>query len=1436
MKTKIVLLSLLAGLCAVAATLEQVGEVYRLSTAELIVEVSAAIGGKVTRVLDRQSGTELTQAFPYQQAPAGSGIFADRLWPLKGGAARHYEREPYAVKSSRADQDSAEIVLSCNSKPLLIEKSISIREGERKIYARYALSNPTEQDFVGRFWSSNVLAPAGDTWQIRLPTGKCGESIKKFGDEQETLLTHDLKTPQGGNYFVSEAKQDFAAVYSTAGGAALLAPYELLDCFYCHIPAAGGTQLPTLEWMSTPLLVRPLTIGQADAVNHPELADPLQDYIVRFETAIVPFEQFDFATFRPLPTTAKLTRFMPVLEIVPPHFDYASPAVPFFSQQKERPLLITVCDSVISAEFFDFTRRFNCESEAVEGWRMHSKGETTYAGWNVPEPEAMLAKQLARKPQVVILPGTFETAIPEDSRDALVQLVQAGETTVIYVSDSSRRFPSLLKGKGELVPAKLLRGIPLDVQAREFRLGKGKVFWVPFRLHRNQRVWARQNLLLPVPESSTPINQEYYYAFYGRLLRYALGYPSPAQISQAELVGDTLQVSIDSTVAAPAELSGQKFTLTAGQNSVTVPVDRSGLNGLRDIFLILNVSGHTSDIFIAQVPVRHAATLSDLQSDKYAHEPDESVQGTVTVSGQGELQFTLSDAVGRILALQEFPAATGKIAFALKPEFSAVNSYLLLAAELRQNGTLLDRQTCVLSRRVSDDSKLRFVLWDNSDTSPNADLRHQSIAEIGFTHILGGQSHSLSAFDTRYGAEMILKYGSHYMANTLHRFFQNAIAKESQLRNPCLRDPAGLAEIRKKVNAAVTNHSGNFPVFYYSADENSLGWHDTPHDYCRSIHCLAAFRKRVQKKYPSLEQLNALWKTNFASWDAVVPLLLDEAKERGNFASWLEHRRFMLGALDDGVEAVFQELRKVDPQGRLAHSGQGLTRVNDCWDWRVMLRHYSLSGLYGRNSGLPDLVRTLQPGYPAGMWNGYGLPLATIRSNCWNDLTSGLFAPAYWYDQYFYRRGDSRLNATGLHLQQLITEVNASGIDPLCTEGTRATSPFTLIYSPDCLMAAVITGCNSVISSQAYSNNFNGWAQMLRAAGYPAPQAVGDDLIAALSPATHPVVILPLLQLLSDDAVATLEKYVADGGVLVIDAQAGVFDDFGQLRAENPLLRLAGVSVPIATGSGSGAVEYKGQVLRLTPTGAVANPNTNSTQTLGAIVSKSPAADFAGIKVGAVNKKSSGAFFLRQPGKGKVLYLNAILDGFGLQQSDLGATQPILSAFRELFTSLGFQPVNNAAPGVNFAEYRYGDFRTLLFVRGAGEATVSVSSVLGESYHLYDTLAHRYLGQAQTANCELTADAVRMLVASPQKLEAMRCQATFNGRHIELAVQQTPGSALRVEFFHNEQPVRSLAKSLAFQKDGRWQFDLGLKPAGDWRISVLNVLNGETYSQMWSLK
>ena len=1420
--------AILLGCCTLrsAEAVRQDG-VYLLKNSCLTVEIDPAAGGRVTRLLDRKSGAELTRYFPVSQAPAGSGFFADRLWPVKGGQSRHYERTAFKVISCKADKTGAELKLRCDSKPLDIEKTYILRENERTLRVRYALSNPGDKPFTGRFWTGGVITPGGESWQVMLPEGNYSDKYPNKGPVKLVTPRYDPKAPVSGNHWSFSPRQDYGCVFSGKAGAALVAPFEFLDIFYSCFPGAGAMNRPTLEWMSTLLHIKPLAAGKADAVNHPELEDPLQDYIVRFETVLTVFDKADVKNFRPAPKTAKSTRFQPVLNAEKPHQDFVLPAVPWFARQKENPRVLFFSPAVVAPEAFDFLRRFRCDAEVVEGWRMTGKAGIIYHGYNIPDPEAMAEKALRASPQVIFIPGFTSATMGKKLNALLMEKVKQG-AVVIYVSDSNR-FPALFPRKGgKEVPAELFRGIPFKVKIMEHRVGRGRVFFVPFRLHLNGRFYAQPCLLLPAPEVDSPA-PEHVYALYCRLLRYALNYTSGAQILKAEVKGSQAEVTVSAKKSFKGTLNGKAVTFKAGENKIVLPFEREKLNGTYDLPLLLELDGHSADIFIARYEVKQLPRIVKFAPEKYAHESEEEIRVSLGLEGRGNVTISLEDAEGRVLAREVKKDFSGEGRFALKPAFFGVNSFCRLTAEVRGKNGVTERRTCTVSRRTPDDSRLRFVLWHNSNVTPTEMLRHQGVREMGFTHLLGGQTPALSALDSRLGAEAIQQTGGRYMVNTIYRFVQSiaSIAKESRLRNPCLHDPKGLEQIRKDVRERAAKHAPNFPVIYYSADENSLGWHDTPHDFCFTPSSLKKFREAMKKKYGTLEKLNTAWRSAFKNWDEVMPFTLAEARKKGNFTPWLAHRIFMFSALDSGVAAVRDELLKVDPKAKLGHSGQGLTRINDCWDWRVMLRHYSQSSLYGRPGGLPDIVRTRDPRYPAGNWNGYGMPPDQVRFHCWNAVTDGLFAPAYWYDNYFFRRGDNRLNETGLHMKGLIAEVKSSGADPLMTRGKRVLSPFTLVYSPDSLAAAVVTGERSVLNRAAYTDNFIGWSLLLRSAGFPAPQAVGDDKIAGVTPENTPVLVLPMLQLMSDEQIAHVKKYAEAGGILVIDAQAGLFDGFYTRRKENPLLALAGVKVPEAEGTGGGTLFFGNTPVKLIPTGAQAV--SAGARALGSVAVKTPASRFHSIELGELSRTMCGAFFMRKTGRGYVIYLNGLLNGVGTSLADPAALAPTLKAFRELFAAAGIRPVATAACGANHSVYVYGRYTALAATRREGAGTERFVYPLDGKYFLYDTLAHKFMGQRDSVELFLKGNDARMVVALREKPAPPRLTARRLARGI--AVDSASDSGIwHGAIFHEGKELTPLARCAVLDRGGKLFFELGLAPAGRYTVKMKNILTGETFN------
>ena len=1418
----VVLLSVLWGVSGVEIVNKN--GIFVLSNSRLTVEISPVHGGRVIRFYDKKTKMELTVAPANGQVVMDSGLFVDRVWPAKGETqARHYENTAYEVVQFKADKKRGELQLRCQSRPLDIEKTYILNENERTLRVRYALSNPADQAFTGRFWVNNVVTPDGDTWKINFPEGHYSDDLSKPGPVKQPVIVYNKNTPAGGNHWSVSPRKDYAAVSGRRSGAAIVASFEFLECFYSCIPSRKGFP-PTLEWMTSNLYIKPLSVGKADAVNHPELEDPLQDYIVRFEATVSAFDKIDFASYRPLAKGRKNTKFRQVLSGDKVYNEFPYPSVPWFSEQKECPKVLIFTDYMNSAQAFDFFRRFRCEAEVAEGWRGGILiPDTQYCGYSVPEPKQFAIKALQNNPELIIIPNMQNNTFPAEVKKLLIDRVKAG-AVAISITDENR-FTDLFSGKGKKVPSHVFRGLPLNVTVTEHPVGKGKVFYVPFRLYLNYRPWSQPWVFLPAPAPELA-DPEPYYAFYCRLFRYALNYTSPAEILRADVRENQIEAVIRSQKSASAELNGKKISLQSGENKVVLPFTREKLNGSYNVPLLLKVNGFSADLFIPRYEVKQNPHFRSFAPVRYAHENEMPVAGNFEVAGSGNVRIVLRDAADRVLGLYEKNNVSGKGHFSIKPQLDGINSYCTLTAELYGKNGLVERQKKVVSRRTPDHSRLRFVLWHSSFTAPADHIRNLGAMEMGFTHLMSSQVTALGTIDARHGAEAIQRAGGRYIVNTLYRFYSKNLQKgHSKFRDPCIHDPAEMKKIRAYVREIASKHTANFPVSYYSADENGLGWHEMPHDLCFNPHTLKAFRKAMQKKYGSLARLNKEWKTSFKSWDAVMPFTQKEARQKENFVPWLAHRLFMLTALDTGMSGLHAELLSVDPKAKMGHSGQGLTRVEDCWDWRVMPKFYTQSSIYARDGGgLQDLLRTRDPKYPAGNWNGYQMPLPQIRYYCWNDIVDGMFCPSYWTNNFFFRRGDNGLNEEGLHMKGVIREVKNSGADPLMTCGERVMSPFTLVYSPDSLIIAAATGATSYLDNLVYTHNFEGWTQLIRSAGFPAPQAIGDDKLSGVTAENTRCLILPMLQMMTDSQIAHVKKYVEDGGILVIDAQAGLFNEFYLQRSVNPLMKLAGVNATVAKGTVDGTLLFGDTPVHFSVTGAKAAPAGAHAE--GSVSISTPRAVFHTIELGEVKRPISGAFFIRKAGKGYVIYLNVLFDRVVSKMADPVQMRSMISVFRNLFEKVEIYPVASGACGVNHSEYVHSRYRIFTVSRRGGPGEETFVYPLNDTYQLYDTLHHKYMGESDKVEYKLKAWEVGSCIAVQEKLEKPEISVLRQKDGITLKSGSNSG-VWCVEIFCNGKAVKGIARNVVLDFENNEFFALGITPSGKYEVRAFNILNGE---------
>jgi len=112
---------------------------------------------------------------------------------------------------------------------------------------------------------------------------------------------------------------------------------------------------------------------------------------------------------------------------------------------------------------------------------------------------------------------------------------------------------------------------------------------------------------------------------------------------------------------------------------------------------------------------------------------------------------------------------------------------------------------------------------------------------------------------------------------------------------------------------AVAERYGQHPGLALWHVSNELGCHNV-YDY--SADAAAAFRRWLQARYHSLEELNDAWQTTFwsqrySAWEQILPPR--QAASHLNPAQQLDFRRFSSDALLDHLRAEVAILREVTP-------------------------------------------------------------------------------------------------------------------------------------------------------------------------------------------------------------------------------------------------------------------------------------------------------------------------------------------------------------------------------------------------------------------------------------------------------------------------------------------------------------------------------------------
>lgn len=661
------------------------------------------------------------------------------------------------------------------------------------------------------------------------------------------------------------------------------------------------------------------------------------------------------------------------------------------------------------------------------------------------------------------------------------------------------------------------------------------------------------------------------------------------------------------------------------------------------------------------------------------------------------------------------------------------------------------------------------------------------------------------------------------------------------VREPCLNDP----EYRSKLSDALRDRvreaaKVGLSYDYCMGDEMSLTHYTQYYDYCFSDYTLAAFREWLKHEYPGVEDLNRAWGTDYASWDQVMPMTLDEVRGRANAAPWAEFRTFMNDNLADFYAFVQKTIREVDLEAKCGLSGTQEPKPGNGMDWWKLSRAFSYYHSY--NTGWSNEMRrsfaaetgVRQTPYYAGYWQG-GRRLEYNMMWCLLHDTKGI---SCWTTPLLVYP-DFTLTEAGEDTRRLVHELR-DGLWDAVRAGRRLQDGIALHYSQPSINAALLLDHDSHIVQVR-----DAWVKLLEDLGLQYDFVAYKQVEAGAltrTPGCYRVFILPESIALSAREVDEIRRFVTAGGTVIADGWCGLMDE-RCVRHERPALdEVFGVSrgEEVALGESvkvSARVAGKETVLRI-------RPAETGVRTTGI-----PFGDSGGVP----------ALVSSKMGKGQTWYLNLDLSSWPVdRQTRSPNEQGLRDVVGNVLASAGVRPplrvtcASGKPAHVEVVRYELGgsgagrDVVVGLLRNWDQEGNDIITASWGTERHVYDLRAHKYLGKLGSVTTPMAAGECRLLFLTVTEINApilvLEPAKVLPGGTVRAIVRSGNSGAAphlaRLEVIGPAGvPVPDYARSLRLQGQPiDVNFRLALNdPKGRWLVRVTDLASGQTAQQAFTV-
>ncbi len=401
-------------------------------------------------------------------------------------------------------------------------------------------------------------------------------------------------------------------------------------------------------------------------------------------------------------------------------------------------------------------------------------------------------------------------------------------------------------------------------------------------------------------------------------------------------------------------------------------------------------------------------------------------------------------------------------------------------------------------------------------------------------------------------------------AQKLYR--QDMSSKEGLKRHPSLSDPAWLAKIHDRLVNSAKVYSPYRPIFYNLADESGIAELAGFWDFDFSDYSLDAMRRWLQDEYGTLAALNAQWGSHFESWPAVTPDTTREAMARtdANYSAWADHKEWMDIAFAAALKMGSDAIRSVDGHAYVGIEGAQMPGWGG-YDYYRLTSVLQAMEPYDIGNSV-EVIRSLNPkvafmttSFSTGPWE---------KHRIWYELLHGARGQIIWDEKHDVVHPDGSVGPRGKEVAPYWNEIR-DGIGTLLMNSQRQAGPIAIHYSQASMRTEWMlkqrpkgdAWMKRTSSSERKDSDFlrlrDSYCHLIEDQGLQYKfVAYGQVEQGELLKGGYRVLILPRSSALSSSEAAAISNFVHQGGTLIVDGNAGTFDEHSRRLPESSLAAL----------------------------------------------------------------------------------------------------------------------------------------------------------------------------------------------------------------------------------------------------------------------------------------